>query len=162
MKTASGRCRTASERCRTASGRCRTASGRCTTALVGALQIGVAGEGGAGGGGPDRNKGMQEVEGLVYGGVSVYVALGQELVVDDSLQALGQVQGLLLEGLLLLLNGSRLPLQLDPVLLQVLVLPASQQSSFWVDNHKSKKNCPGNKAWTGYQTSQAKLCIKAC
>lgn len=60
---------------------------------------------------------MQEVESLVDGGVSIDVALGDELVMDDSLQALGQVQSFLLEGFLLLLNGCRLPFHLDPVLL---------------------------------------------
>ena len=67
---------------------------------------------------------MQKVEGLVYGSISIYMALRDELVVYDSLQALGQVYGLLLKGLLLLLNGSRLPFHLDSVLLQVLILPA--------------------------------------
>ncbi len=71
-----------------------------------------------------RNESMQEVEGLVNGGVSVDVALGDELVMDHSLQALSQVASLLLKGVLLPLNGSRLPFQLDPVLLQVLVCPA--------------------------------------
>ena len=33
----------------------------------------------------DRDKGMQEVERLVYGSVSVDVALGDELVMDDSI-----------------------------------------------------------------------------
>ena len=73
-----------------------------------------------------RNKGVQEVEGLVYGGVSIDVALGHELVMNDSLQALSQVQGGLLKGVLLPLNGRRLPLHLDLVLLQVLVLPVTQ------------------------------------
>ena len=68
---------------------------------------------------------MQEVEGLVYGSVSIDMAFGDELVVYDSLQALGQVYGLLLKGLLLPLDGSRLPFHLDPVLLQILVLPGS-------------------------------------
>ena len=72
-----------------------------------------------------RNKGVQEVEGLVYGSVSVDVTLGHELVMDDSFKALGQVQGRLLQGVLLPLNGRRLPFHLDPVLLQVLVLPVT-------------------------------------
>ena len=83
--------------------------------LSGAIQHGKA----------HRNKGVQEVEGLVYGGVGIDVALGHELVVDDSLQALGQIQGGLLQGVLLPLNGRRLLLHLDPVLLQVLVLPVT-------------------------------------
>ncbi len=32
-----------------------------------------------------RDEGVQEVEGLVNGGVSINVALGDELVMDDSL-----------------------------------------------------------------------------
>ena len=60
---------------------------------------------------------MQEVESLVNGGISIDVALGDELVVYDSIQALGQVQSFLLEGLLLLLDGGCLHFHLDPVLL---------------------------------------------
>ena len=81
-----------------------------------------------------RNKGMQEVEGLVYGSVGIDVALGHELIMDDSLQALGQVQRGLLEDILLLLHGGRLPFHLDPVLLQILVLPMKHpqnQESFY-------------------------------
>ena len=70
-----------------------------------------------------RNKGMQEVQRLVNGSISINMALGQELVMNDSLQALSQLQSLLLEGLFLLLNGGCLLLHLDPVLLQIVVLP---------------------------------------
>ena len=75
-------------------------------------------------GNPHRNKGMQEVEGLVYGGVSINVALGDELVMNDSVQSHGQLQSLLLQSLLLLLNGGSFPFHLNPGLFQVLTLPA--------------------------------------
>ena len=72
---------------------------------------------------------MQELEGLVYGGICINVALGYELVMDDSLQSLCQLQGLLLKGILLLLNGSCLPFHLDSVLLQILVLPVHDKNA---------------------------------
>lgn len=60
---------------------------------------------------------MQEVEGLVDGGVCIKArGAGLELVLQDSIQALRQIMGLMLQLLILLLHVGR-------ALLQLLIVP---------------------------------------
>lgn len=64
-----------------------------------------------------RNDLLQELEGLVYGGVGIKAGAGGELVFEDSVQAQSQAAGLALQLALLLMQG-------HAVLLQLLIVPA--------------------------------------